>query len=102
MRTEDRPSVQSFVVSHLKGDDFKKDGLREYFQYRELGVARATNGLALAHVVKAIPGKKAEPEMHMHELELQFLYMLKGWATYEFEGVGQIRMEQGSSWIQPP
>jgi quercetin dioxygenase-like cupin family protein len=93
--------AQRFVVSHLKGGDFKTDGLREYFQYRELGVAAATDGLAQAHVVRAVPGKKAKPEMHIHEVELQFVYMLKGWATYDFEGQGRIRVEEGSSWIQP-
>ena len=92
---------QRFVVNHLKGNDFKTDGLREYFQYRELGVAAATHGLALAHVVKAVPGKKAKPELHRHEVELQLVYMLKGWATYDFEGEGHVRVEEGSCWIQP-
>ena len=92
---------QRFVISHLKGGDFKTDGLREYFQYRELGVAAATDRLAQAHVVKAVPGKKAKPEIHTHEVELQFVYMLKGWATYDFEGQERVRVQEGSSWIQP-
>lgn len=89
------------MISHLKGGDFKTDGLREYFQYRELGVAAATDRLAQAHVVKAVPGNKAKPEMHTHEVELQFVYMLKGWATYDFEGQERVRVQEGSSWIQP-
>ena len=101
MTTSNSHPPQRFAVSHLKGGDFKVDGLREYFQYRELGVAAATHGLALAHVVKAVPGKKAEPEIHRHEVEFQLVYMLKGWATYDFEGEGHLRMEEGSCWIQP-
>ena len=30
---------QKFAVSHLKEEDFKKDGLRSYATYRDLGFA---------------------------------------------------------------
>ena len=38
---------QKFAVSHLKEEDFKKDGLRSYATYRDLGFAKATHGLLL-------------------------------------------------------
>ena len=38
----------------LRNEDFKADGLRSYAHYRDLGVKDATNGMALAHVVRFI------------------------------------------------
>ena len=46
---------QKFAVSHLKEEDFKKDGLRSYATYRDLGFAKATHGLALAQVIRLLP-----------------------------------------------
>ena len=45
---------QAFVATHFKEGDFK-EGLRRYAQYRDLGIAAATKGLAVAHVIKLIP-----------------------------------------------
>ena len=41
--------------SHVKpGDtDFKGEGLRDFFKYRDLGVAEATAGKVLAQLVRA-------------------------------------------------
>lgn len=30
------------------------------------------------------------------------VYMLKGWARLEFEEIGEIRVEAGDAWYQPP
>jgi hypothetical protein len=48
----DRTATQ---FSHVKpGDtDFVSGGLRDFFLYRDLGVAEATNGKVIAHLVKA-------------------------------------------------
>ena len=42
--------------SHVKpGDtDFEDGGLRGFFQYRDLGIADATNGKVVAHLVRAV------------------------------------------------
>lgn len=41
--------------SHIKPADtqFLPGGLRDFFLYRDLGVAKATNGKVIAHLVKA-------------------------------------------------
>ena len=41
--------------SHVKGSEaeFKGGGLRDFFVYKDLGVADATNGRVLAHITKA-------------------------------------------------
>ena len=94
---------QSFTVSHLRQKDFVANGLRPYAKYRELGVAAATNGLAQAHVIRFIPPCTDEVRTrHIHNVELQLIYVLKGWMKNEFEGQGKQTMKAGSCWIQPP
>jgi len=94
---------QQFTVSHLRDEDFKKDGLRPYALYRDLGFAQATNGLAQAHVIKFLPPHTPEAaKLHFHTVQFQMIYVLKGWVLNQFEGQGEILMEPGSSWIQPP
>jgi len=53
-RSKAGPKQQSFVASHHRPDAFAQ-GLRRYAQYRDLGIAAATGGLARAHVIKMIP-----------------------------------------------
>jgi hypothetical protein len=93
---------QKFVVSHLKGAQFKP-GLRSYAHYRDLAVEKATGGAVQAHVIRLIG--PCDPKVvslpHYHGVQFQMVYMLKGWMVGEYEGQGKIRMEEGSCWIQP-
>jgi mannose-6-phosphate isomerase-like protein (cupin superfamily) len=72
-------------VSHLRDSKFAKRGLRSYFEYRDLGIKRATGGKVVAHVCS-----------------VQFVYVLKGWVRFEYEGVGEVLMKAGSCFYQPP
>ena len=95
--------AQRFTVSHLNEADFKKDGLRSYALYRDLGVAEATAGLCQAHVIRLLsPCTDEVRQRHLHEPELQLIYVLKGWIKNEFEGYGVRMMSAGSCWLQPP
>ena len=94
---------QSFTVSHLNESDFKADGLRSYALYRDLGIATATGGLCQAHVLRLLsPCTDEVRQRHLHELDLQLIYVLKGWIKNEFEGHGVQMMSAGSCWLQPP
>jgi hypothetical protein len=97
------PRKQTFVASHLGADAFKA-GLRSYAQYRDLGIAAATNGLAQAHVIRMIPpcDPAVVSKRHYHDVEFQMIYVLKGWMTTEFAGQGAVTMREGSCWLQPP
>jgi hypothetical protein len=94
---------QTFVASHHSSDAFEV-GLRRYAQYRDLGIAAATGGLARAHVIKMIPPcDSAEvSKRHYHDVEFQMIYVLKGWIKAEYEGAGVVTMREGSCWLQPP
>ncbi|MGE3925742.1 MAG: cupin domain-containing protein [Lautropia sp.] len=94
-----------FVISHSNGDADFKAGFRPNSLYRDLGVEAATNGMVLAHVVRAANAFPAEGVggPHRHLVQFQFCYMLKGWQTMRFEGEDEIvTARAGSAWIQPP
>src|SRR3989442_7051506 len=91
-----------FSVSHRRGAKFERRGLRSYFEYRDLGIKRATKGKVVAHVIRARPGRAPHGEWHYHDVAVQFVYVLKGWVRFEYEGVGEVLMKAGSCFYQPP
>ncbi len=95
---------QRVAISHHREEDFKADGLRAYAQYRDLGIADATHGLARAHVIRLIGPCNPEEvsKLHFHDVEFQMVYVLKGWVKSDMEGVGETTFQVGSSWTQPP
>jgi mannose-6-phosphate isomerase-like protein (cupin superfamily) len=94
--------AKSFSVSHGAGAKFSRRGLRGYFEYRDLGVARASRGRTVAHVIRARRGKAPKGEWHYHDCAVQFVYVLKGWARFEYEGIGTVTMRAGTCFTQPP
>jgi quercetin dioxygenase-like cupin family protein len=94
---------QKFHVSHHNEADFD-EGLRTYAKYRDLGLALATGGMVQAHVIRFIPPFKPEDVStpHFHDVDLQMIYVLKGWYKTEFEGEGVHTFRQGACWLQPP
>jgi mannose-6-phosphate isomerase-like protein (cupin superfamily) len=91
-----------FSVSHRKGAKFARRGLRSYFEYRDLGIKRATGGSVVAHVIRARRGKAPHGEWHAHDCKVQFVYVLKGWVLFEYEDIGRVMMKAGSCFYQPP
>lgn len=94
---------QRTAISHHREEDFAA-GLRAYAHYRDLGIVDATHGLARAHVIRLIgPCDPQEvSKLHLHAVEFQMVYVLKGWAKVYLEGEGEIMMREGSCWTQPP
>jgi len=79
-------------------------GLREIFNYRDLGLKEGTNGDYIAHIIKA-NGKELKDEVkewHVHECEFQFVLVLNGWATFEYEGEGVKTIRKGDAINQRP
>ncbi len=91
-----------FHVAHRRDGKFERRGLRNYFEYRDLGIKRATKGKVVAHVIRARPGSAPHGEWHYHATNVQFVYVLKGWVLFEYEGVGKVMMKAGSCFYQPP
>ena len=103
VKSKARPK-QRIAISHHREEDFKADGLRSYAQYRDLGIAAASHGLAHAQVIRLIgPCNPAEvSKLHYHDVAFQMVYVLKGWVKTYLEGQGETLMREGSAWTQPP
>jgi hypothetical protein len=108
-RAKGKPAAKArpkhrFTVSHHQEEHFKGKGLRGYAKYRDLGIARASNGMVLAHVIRFLPPFKAEEvsKRHYHDVDFQMIYVLKGWIKTEIEGEGEHVFRAGSAWLQPP
>jgi quercetin dioxygenase-like cupin family protein len=90
-----------FHVTHERDSEFET-GLREYFDYRDLGMVEATGGKVRAHVIRPAGHTKDSGDLHYHVLDFQMVYVLKGWARVHIEGAGEIRFEPGSCMYQEP
>jgi mannose-6-phosphate isomerase-like protein (cupin superfamily) len=75
--------------SHIKPGDtqFEGGGLRDFFLYRDLGIAAATGGQVICHLVKANPDLPPEDGTgwHRHDCDFQIVIMTKGWARFMYE-----------------
>ena len=92
------------AVSHLKNAKFSQRGLRGYFEYRDLGINGATKGYYVAHVIRH-NGKKMKDEVqqwHVHDCTFQMVYVLNGWAEFEYAGQGVHRIKKGDCINQRP
>lgn len=78
------PTTTAF--SHVKPQDtaYQGDGLRDFFLYRDLGIAAATNGKVVAQLVRANHAPEAGTGWHRHEAEFHIVIMLKGWARFMY------------------
>jgi mannose-6-phosphate isomerase-like protein (cupin superfamily) len=79
-------------------------GLREIFEYRDLGIKDGTQGDYVAHVIRN-NGKKMADEVqqwHVHDCSFQFVFVLNGWATFEYEGEGVKTIRKGDCIHQAP
>ena len=82
----DQPAVNAF--SHVTPGDtpWVGEGLRDFFLYRDLGVAAATGGRVLAQLVKANSPPEQGTGWHQHVADFHIVIMLKGWARFMYEG----------------
>jgi quercetin dioxygenase-like cupin family protein len=73
--------------SHVKPKDtaFVLGGLRDFFLYRDLGIAEATSGKVIAQLVKANLPPEDGTGWHIHKADFHIVIMLKGWARFMYE-----------------
>lgn len=93
---------QKFCTTNATGAKWTQ-GLRKFFEYRDLGISEATGGAYNAHVIRV---KKPVTEFphtgpHVHDLEFQMIYVLKGWIRFTYEGQGEFTFREGDSCLQP-
>lgn len=104
--TESQPlsgKTWDFVHNLAQGADWTP-GLREIFEYRDLGIKDGTKGDFVAHLIRH-NGKKVADQVqqwHVHDCTFQFVYVMSGWATFEYAGQGQRTIRKGDCILQTP
>ena len=93
---------QAFAITHADAGKFVGQGLRAFFEYRDLGIKGATKGAFGAHVIRAVPGMESPGTWHTHDLDFQMVYVTKGWVVFEYRGEGEHVLREGSCVLQPP
>jgi len=96
---------QKFSVNHASKAEFK-DGLRDFFEYRDLGISNASNGDYHAHILRVKRDRKGDQDMHStgfhkHILKFQMVYILKGWVKFIYEDEGEFTFKKGDCVMQP-
>ena len=93
---------QQFSTSFSK-DASWQTGLRTFFEYRDLGIDQATDGTFNAHVIRVKKPVEAFPHTgpHVHELDFQMFYVLKGWITFTYKDQGEFTFGPGDCCLQP-
>jgi mannose-6-phosphate isomerase-like protein (cupin superfamily) len=102
--TVTRPSqpASGHKVAHARiSEPVLVKGRREFFEYRDLGVADASAGTMRAQVMTSSQGMSRPTGWHYHECDGQFVYILKGWVDLEFEDGRTIRINEGDSLFIP-
>ena len=75
------------MISHLEPDSFKPHPLTDALEYRDLGISELSGGAINMGIFRA-SSKGGGTGWHAHDLKLHLAYVIKGWAVFEYEGVG--------------
>ena len=82
-QTSGRPGMK--VVKSFVSQTPYAQGRRAFFRYRDLGVEAASGGRMRAYHNTCIAGMTEPTGWHYHDCEMQFVYVMKGTLTIEFE-----------------
>jgi mannose-6-phosphate isomerase-like protein (cupin superfamily) len=81
---------------------FTRDGPRADVEYRDLGLAAATQGRIGAKHIRALRPFPGETGWHWHDMTGHFVYVLRGWISFRYEGVGEtVTVRAGDCLSQP-
>ena len=94
-------SPQSFKVSRARDSQYQP-GLRNFFEYRKLGIEEATNGAVGAQIIRATRRCDDGTGKHTHSVDFQMVYVLKGTCRMWYEGQGEVELAAGDCVHQPP
>ena len=103
-----RMHMTETTFSHQKANSpeacYTDGGLRSFFVYRDTGVAAATKGKVRVQLVRAAR-KSSEAKggtgFHFHTADVHVVYMIRGWAKFDYDGVNTL-VEAGDCVHQRP
>jgi uncharacterized cupin superfamily protein len=89
-------------LERAHGARFHREGLRADSEYRDLGLSGATGGKLGVKHIRAIGPFEAPTGWHWHDMHAHFIYVLRGWIRFRFDGVeGEVTLGAGDSLSQP-
>jgi uncharacterized cupin superfamily protein len=95
-------SLSAFAQASAPDARWDREGLRDDAEYRDLGLAAATNGRIGVKHVRALKPLAAPTGWHWHDMTAHYVYVLRGWLTFRFAGVeGDVTLRVGDGLSQP-
>ena len=98
--TDPTTAGMQLLCQHLADASFGTTGRRSFFEYRDTGLAAATDGDYRAQVMRATDVMETTG-WHYHECDLQFVYVLAGWVDLAFEDGRTERVAAGAAMAIP-
>jgi len=90
------------VLRPLEDSRFHRDGPRANVEYRDLGLADASDGRIGARHIRSIQPFGEETGWHWHDMTAHFVYVLRGWVEFRFDGITEsVTVVAGSCLSQP-
>ena len=88
---------------HLATKDTTKyvPGRRDWVKYLDTGLTEASGGRFRATLSAATGAPAGETGWHIHECEMQIVYIMSGWIDLEFEDGTRTRLEAGDMGFIP-
>ncbi len=92
---------QRIIVQQERDAEYKA-GLTNDFLCRDFGLKKLSSGRLVAHALKGLPGKRPNAQGHTQNFHFQLVYVANGWAEFEYEDIGTVRLEKDSMVYRPP
>jgi mannose-6-phosphate isomerase-like protein (cupin superfamily) len=92
------------LYAHRSAADstWNREGLRDDAEYRDLGLAGATNGRIGAKHIRALKAMDAPTGWHWHDMTAHYVFVLRGSLTFRFAGIeGDVTLNAGDGLSQP-
>jgi quercetin dioxygenase-like cupin family protein len=95
-------ALSALRIERAEDAKFHREGPRADAEYRDLGLAAATGGrLGMKHI-RALGPFESPTGWHWHDMHAHFIFVLRGWVRFRFEGVeGDVTVSAGSALSQP-
>ena len=95
-------SLSAFARMTAADAQWNREGLRDDSEYRDLGLATATNGRIGAKHIRALKAMGAPTGWHWHDMTAHYVFVLRGWLTFRFAGIdGDVTLREGDGLSQP-
>ena len=96
-------SAAPIVFSHTRLADAPfVAGRRAFLKFRDIGASAATNERLRGNIISSEAAMSQPTGWHYHSCDIQFLFMISGWADLEFNGGAEVhRLHANTGCILP-